>query len=502
MKKTYVFIWCILKLCGGYALNAQDSVPSTIPKISAVTVDLTDSLNHILWNPSSDVNVTGYTVFRKDNGMYVPIDVLYGRHNTEYVDKGRDPYREISYYRISALDTTPVMSSPQSNFQLNRIDFYVDSETCEASYSLFWTPYDSSCNSLSNKFQYQIWVSQNNAPLIQIGEVPCSALSFSDNVRGFQNGSTYTFVVKAVNSIEAAAAYSTKCSFVFRQEVSEDTVYIRYVTVHAETEIEVAVHADFRLLPETIELYRSDYGTNNYVKIAAKNAVNSSNYLFSDKNVSPNLQRYEYQAVLINPCGNVSARSNIASNILLQGNHSTEAEIGLNWTSYTGFDDDVESYTVFRKVENLDLFQEIDRRNDLSYLESVWNLATTGNKFAYYIEAVENDNNKYGFKEISRSNTVCLEESAILFIPNAFYPSGQHNAVFKPSNLFITTTGYMMKIFNRTGALVFSTTDPNTGWDGRTDGKKNPLGVYIYLIEFIDKNEEFKQYQGIVTLVE
>ena len=36
-------------------------------------------------------------------------------------------------------------------------------------------------------------------------------------------------------------------------------------------------------------------------------------------------------------------------------------------------------------------------------------------------------------------------------------------------------------IYNQWGTKVFETADYNTGWDGKYQGKPQPVGVYIYV---------------------
>ena len=90
------------------------------------------------------------------------------------------------------------------------------------------------------------------------------------------------------------------------------------------------------------------------------------------------------------------------------------------------------------------------------------------------------------------------------YIPNAFSPNFDgHNDFFRPySNCVLEN--YSMKIFNRWGALVFETSDVDTGWNGRFNNKDIAEGVYVYLVEFqVSQLEDVldKQLTGDVTVV-
>ena len=68
-------------------------------------------------------------------------------------------------------------------------------------------------------------------------------------------------------------------------------------------------------------------------------------------------------------------------------------------------------------------------------------------------------------------------------VPNAFTPNGDgHNDCFG-----IKYWGYMgkveMMIYNRWGAVVFSSKSPDACWDGTYHGKPQPAGTYVYMIK-------------------
>jgi len=77
------------------------------------------------------------------------------------------------------------------------------------------------------------------------------------------------------------------------------------------------------------------------------------------------------------------------------------------------------------------------------------------------------------------------------------------NDEFMPlSNCDLVT--YNLQVFNRYGAKVFESNNINTGWDGRTGGRQNGVGVYIYRINYAyDNKGEILEFEktGKVTLV-
>ena len=90
-------------------------------------------------------------------------------------------------------------------------------------------------------------------------------------------------------------------------------------------------------------------------------------------------------------------------------------------------------------------------------------------------------------------------------VPDAFSPNGDGvNDTFRPfSNCSIES--FNLKVFDRWGGLVFETTNPDFGWDGRAaDSGVLGQGVYIWVIDMsAGDGERFSAYrlQGSVAVV-
>jgi gliding motility-associated-like protein len=102
----------------------------------------------------------------------------------------------------------------------------------------------------------------------------------------------------------------------------------------------------------------------------------------------------------------------------------------------------------------------------------------------------------------SVTHCLIIEPDFTLYIPNAFSPngSGLNDEFFvKGENI----DKFDMKIYNRWGNLIFSTTDINEHWKGTVKGGSEiaPVDVYVYVINLKDKVGEKHQYIGHVTIV-
>jgi gliding motility-associated-like protein len=70
-------------------------------------------------------------------------------------------------------------------------------------------------------------------------------------------------------------------------------------------------------------------------------------------------------------------------------------------------------------------------------------------------------------------------------MPNAFTPDGNGlNDVFKPVTQRNTLEPYLLQVYNRWGQLIFSSSDPDRGWDGTFNGKSCSTGYYTYILQY------------------
>lgn len=90
---------------------------------------------------------------------------------------------------------------------------------------------------------------------------------------------------------------------------------------------------------------------------------------------------------------------------------------------------------------------------------------------------------------------------SFLLIPKAFTPNsdGLNDVflVFASSRI----TDYEMYIYDRTGKLIFKSTNIDSGWDGNVSGQIAPEGVYIYLINYKDSDGVKRQEKGSLILI-
>ncbi len=97
-----------------------------------------------------------------------------------------------------------------------------------------------------------------------------------------------------------------------------------------------------------------------------------------------------------------------------------------------------------------------------------------------------------------------VEPKITFFLPNAFTPNqDSKNEFFMAGGIFRGIRDFDMKIINRWGGVVFESSDPNYGWNGRVNntGQMSQNGVYVYIIQFTGPRGQPHEYKGFATLI-
>jgi gliding motility-associated-like protein len=89
-------------------------------------------------------------------------------------------------------------------------------------------------------------------------------------------------------------------------------------------------------------------------------------------------------------------------------------------------------------------------------------------------------------------------------LPNAFTPNNDSkNDEFRGVGYLNGIRSFEMGIWNRWGELIFNTSNPEDGWNGRKNnsGKRAPNGVYTYIVKFTGPRGRPYEFNGLITLI-
>ena len=107
--------------------------------------------------------------------------------------------------------------------------------------------------------------------------------------------------------------------------------------------------------------------------------------------------------------------------------------------------------------------------------------------------------------EASLCDTINIENPLRIYVPTGFKPLGI-NSEFKPvvSGDLVSSSDYLLEIFDRNGNVIFKTTDINEGWNGRINGSGRlcSIGVYIWKMSVKEKSTDKPyKFMGNITMM-
>lgn len=122
--------------------------------------------------------------------------------------------------------------------------------------------------------------------------------------------------------------------------------------------------------------------------------------------------------------------------------------------------------------------------------------------------AILDRNTTYNVKAITASGCIGTDDIKIsvfagptIYVPNAFTPNGDGlNDLIKAIPIGMQKFNYFI-IYNRFGQKIFSTNDPNIGWDGTLKGAGQNSGAFIWMAEAIDYKGVSHKQKGQFVLI-
>jgi len=129
-----------------------------------------------------------------------------------------------------------------------------------------------------------------------------------------------------------------------------------------------------------------------------------------------------------------------------------------------------------------------------------WSNGTTGNvnfdlfEGTYYVKVTDNNN-------CTVIASATISDSLNFFIPNAFSPNGDGENDILYIHPEACIIQIQLQIYDRWGELVFSTLNPEQGWDGKFNGSYENTGVFIYYLRgTLNSGKSFNK-KGNITLL-
>ena len=501
----------------------KDTISPNKPVINDVSVD-SNGKSVISWTSSStDVDV--YAIYLLDeDGAWVTIDSVYGFNNNSYVYLASNADNKFETFSVRSIDSCGNASS--RSVMHNSMNVISKVNICDLSISFNWNKYINFENELSH---YKVYVNTTDlAGNTTSDSARTTELNYTiDNIR---EGYNYYYYVVAFNGDSSLIAYSDQINNLISLPSQPKFNYIDYVSVNNNNNsIEINCQVDENAVIEKYSIVRSTENSNNFSEVGSVFFNNSSSINYVDYSARPDEKYYKYMVYPIDTCNNFLQAPSVQSfndtsygqTIFLEseinvdyGDNPLYFEQYTNTLTFNEYDKwlgNVKEYQLYRSINRnefdvlpLYVFDRVNKPDEeLKYVDIVTEFGDGNGRFCYYIKAVEGNGNPYGpVVEGSYSNISCVSQTPILFVPSSFTPNGdEHNEIFKPITNFVSEIGYEFSIYSRNGALIFTTDDPQKGWDGTYLGKFVQNDNYVYHISYINGVGDLTQKVQVFTLI-
>jgi|YNPMSStandDraft_1061717.scaffolds.fasta_scaffold00131_6 gliding motility-associated-like protein len=493
--------WCILIILFLFQQDvfSQDIWPPDVPKLDSVSVfDVNTGSVIISWYPCDSADVAGYIIYRSINALWQPIaDVP--APATSYIDNSASSNFHPELYRIAAYDEVGNLSAmtPENKYHNTIYVFpYQDSINCRFAIRLNWNRY---LNWEEGVKEYRIYVSENFSPFTLLATISGNSNQYFH--MDVNDNTSYCYIIRAVSNNYKTSSSNKTCYYTDFPNLPT-FITADYATVENK-KIMLSFTLDSQATICRYQLRRSTDGI-NFEPISFFNQCNNK-YTYTDANVNVE-KRYYYQLVALDQCNQVRLSSNIASNIVIYATANDEVQNILKWNRYYTWPSGIDTVNLYRMVGdngNPELVYSSNNTYDTLKIDDLVNIAlhnqSITNKFCYYIEQVERSNNPQNLGNRSKSNIACAYQPTRIFVPNTFTPDGDNlNNTFKPIITFVDKEGYVLKIFDRWGFLIFETHDITQGWDGKLANKVCPPGMYTYYFMYRTIDGQIKERSGAV----
>ena len=455
----------------------KDPVKPTPPVLKSASVSQTGTSNgavNITWNRSTSRDAARYTIYRSPNGQdYQFLDTV---ASTSYTDQGLNTYNQPYYYRLKAIDSCDNLSD---SFSTPHRTINLEANGSEEAVILSWTAYKGRAVS-----QYQIlrgsevmYTVSGEQTFLRDEKVVCDTF-YDYQVRALMEGDTS---IRALSNTDSAKA---------TDNTPPRPIYLQRASVGSFNDVvELKWQASEAYDAQAYQIYRRNENTGDFNQIAE---VKHPNTTYQDS-FPINNRELCYLVKVKDACNNTSEFSNRGCIIQPEG-EALDLENELSWPPYEKWQKGTRTYEVFKQTGN-STYQSLARldSSQRSYLDQ--DLRDSVDQFCYYIRA-----EGFGEERFSRSTKICLEQSAIVHIPNTFSPGVTPglNDQFGPEGLYIAN--YEMQVYNRWGEEVFSTSTSEE-WDGTYRGELVPQGVYHYQIVVRSEDGSQETYSGELTVV-
>lgn len=489
--------------------SLSDEFDPDPPLITAVQVDYAFQEALVEWNASPAADLAGYIIYICNGGFQMAIDTLFDPTATSYLDLNSNVQAYIESYNVAAFDSCFVAGDPDpgaaSAFCASSIFLNTTTTNCSDQATLTWT---GGFNLPGDFAGYEVWVNEENPSgsnnwsglqMVQTLDANLSQWEF----QGATFGSTYQFHV-AAQTTDGTPILSNVRTLEFSYPGAPEYTSLRRATVSDSGAVNVLVDLDPNCIDvHAYTLQRKRAQDEDYFDLQTLEGVAGMTLQFEDNSADTDAMSYQYRVQVYNDCGDSVGTSNSATTVHIEGISDYRLlKNTLHWTPYSDFPGATASYRIYRKTNNGGTSEVLTQvpASILTFEDDVSSMLLSPGDFCYIIEATDSNPGPDGAINYALSNTMCLTQEPVVWVPNAMLIGG-YNDAFMPVISFADFSNYRLDIINRWGGTMFSTTDVAVGWDGTYNGVPAPEGTYGYFITIQDGSGRIFNEQGMMTLL-
>ncbi len=465
------------------------------PVIDSVSIGGPDLNCTIGWQPGLDPDIAGYIIYRV-SGTIDSVGYADGKETSFYLDEASDPCTGPVKYVLSAIDScgnkSPLSFRPHNSLYLYQVTY----DPCLMINTLTWNEYRNFDPPIQG---YSVYFSENGGPYQILVNLDTNSTSYKHQF--LYPNTTYSYYVRAFSQDGEKTSTSCTREITTYNSPRPEFMYLRFVTVEDNDRVNLLFYTDTTAHVQYYKVLRSKAALGPFNEIGVIQNAGQEFVSYSDEEARVTVESYYYQVEVTDSCGIPSVIANTARTMFLQVEALPDLRNILTWNAYESWSGTVQGYRIYRRLDQspLELITETDAQT-LTWTDNVSGLTSGASRISYVVEAFEGPDNDYGFSERSMSNEVLSEQEPEVYLPNAFAPKGI-NREFKPVTVFVGSEGYEFFIYNRWGQLIFQTSEPGVGWDGKYNGGYVPQDVYAYVLYFRNVNNEPRYVKGNVLVL-
>jgi len=486
MKPARFIAVTILCLALMPSVTGQDETQPLSPVLDMVTVDPQTGFATVSWILSASPDVAGYVIYTFSGGTANAIDTVRSPSETMYIHTlSVARYMSVAYV-VAAIDSS-FNISPLSN-SLSTIYLSSVNDTCNNRIILSWTPY---ANSSHPAGSYEVRVAVGNGSAVLLETVPVNETSYT--YTDYDPGTAYCFYITATAN-GAPLSSSNRVCVTTGNETAPSWVNFDAVAVTGGAMV-FSCSYDLATSVRNFVLERYVTATSSWETGAS--ATGSSGIAIFTVQGADTVNVNLYRISALNNCNIPVASSGSVRNMVLLS-AVTGTRIDLKWNNPLPFAGAL--FTVWRETgqgweEVASHLSDTTWSDDYSLFAAEVSVA----EVAYQVTALAADASAGAPPH--RSSVTAIQATENILVPNAFTPDrGIENAIFKPEFSFVPGN-YEFRIYTRTGAMLFQTSDYANGWDGRYNGSLLPSGVYLWSLRLTTPSGSTEARTGTVTIL-